>query len=312
MQTGDQSAASTEPAAAEPHRVAPVGTASAVLRWSSEGVWRPSHTGDWNKIADGSFVEVADVPYWGLAFQRIEQEPVIWMKTDEGPQELIVAAEGQWLTLEGAGLNDNSQPIVFYQRHEASSPERTRSSLRTYNLETGEVNEIVETGGWEAGTHFDHLSRQAIAVSYWWSEATTGNALIDLTRSDQLIWDLVDEGCADGEPGCVVYEHVTVVDGRSVGVRPIWNEEAGWVDQFGLFEFDLERRSERLIVAFPWDNGLWYVEDMFELAPRSVVVSLSDSPTLGGSPLPPLVVSIDSGEAFTMPDATFVRPAWLS
>lgn len=296
----------------ESYRVAPVGEALAVLRWTPEQVWLPSDTGNWNNVADGTFAEVADVPNWGVVFQRVEREPVIWIETDEGPKELIVAGERQWLTLEGAGLDANDQPIVFYQRHEDGPPEQARSSLRSFNLETGKVREIVETGAWEAGASFDHLSSETAAVSYWWSEVLAGNIVVELAGSDQLIWELGSDGCVDGEGACIVYEHVTMVDSEIVGVRPIWNEEAGWVDQFGLFARDPEGDTERLIVAFPWDNGLWYVENMFEFGTGSVVLSLSDSPTVGGNPLPPLVVAVASGEAFTMPEATFVRPAWLS
>jgi predicted Rdx family selenoprotein len=313
-QTSTEAVAATEAPASQagPYRVAPVGDELAVLRWTPQQVWQPSHTGDWAEVATGPVSEVAQVPDWGVVFQRTTPSRVIWTETNDGPKELVVASESQQLTLEGAGLNANGEPIVLYQRHESGSPEETRSSLRSFNIETGVVEEIVETGAWEAGVSFAHISGQAAVVGYWSSEATTGNAIVDLAISGQLIWDLVDDGCFDGEPSCIVYEHATVVDGEIVGGRPIWNEEAGWVDQFGLFSYDPENDAERLIAAFPWDNGLWYVENIFEFGGDSVVLSLSDSPRSGGNPLPPLVVALNSGHAFTMPEATFVRPAWLS
>lgn len=297
---------------AGPYRVAPAGNPVPVMRWiSNQGVWRPSATGEWDESQMGQIVELAEAPDGWLVFQREVGESVIWALTESGPQELIVAAENQRLTLEGAGENSEGQPIVFYQKHEVGSPETDRSSLRAYNLATDDVTEILETGEWEAGTRFDHIQKASPTVAHWSSGGLDGNAIVDLSQPSQKIWDFTDKSCEDGEPDCVVYRNAAIVGDRNVGVRSILNENGRVIDQKGLFEFDPQAGTERLIAAFPWDNGLWYVEDMFSLDADNVVLSLSDSPDADGNPLPALVVSVESGEAFTLPEAGFVRPAYL-
>lgn len=288
-------------------RLAHEGPLPPALHWDSESIRKQSHTGEWFAVADGPFVEVAEIPAYGVVFQRSLDKRVVWLVGEAGPQELLVAADGQTLELEGAGETVNGDPVVFYQRHDHGSPEQTRSTLRSYNLVTEEVREILITGGWESSTSFSQLTGGTV-VGTWSSEGWEGLTQVDLQTGTELFNSDDEHACFDGEPACPVYRQATVLNRQIYGVRSIWNEERQLVDAAGVFAFDPATGFEERVVEFPWDNGLWYAEDMFAHG-EQLVISLKDG---NDQPLPALVVDLASGETWTLPEAAFVRPAYLS
>lgn len=286
-------------------RLAPVGGyLLTTLFWTPDVVGRFGHTDQWGSAGDGPFVEAVEEASRGVIFQRSWDDNIIWWQTEDGPQELLVAGQGQRLQLEGATWDLNHEPLVYYQRHTGTTPETTVSTLRSYNFDTGEVREIAVTGGWESGTDFSFVSG-GVAVGRWWAEATSGIMVLDLISGEQLYHsDEVGLSCFDGDANCLSYEQATVIAGRVYGVRVIFNEATGVIDRKGIFSFDFETGTETLLVAFPWDNGTWYAEDMY-----GTTVSLRDG---DGAPLPALTFSLDGQEVSTYPLAAFVRPAYLS
>lgn len=297
-------------------RLAPAGGDELVLLWDNEAAWAIGHTGERSKIADGPFAEVTDLPGYGLVFQREERESTIWLADADGVRDLIVGADDQMLTLEGTGVsNADESPVVYYQRHESGDIETSRTTLRRFELFSGDVTELLETGGWEAGTVFSHISGDRLTVAATGAEAFVGNLAIDLSTTPPSTSVHDDDFCIDGDDECDFYQRVAVVGAlsgspRTVGIAPISND--GVRDGWGLWEFDFGGDESRLIASWPWDDGEWYVEDMFALSGTEVLLSLSDWPGTGGNPLPALIVDIDSGEARTLPAAMFARPIWLS
>lgn len=293
------------------YRLAPAGSLPLeLLHWTADDARKQGHTGEWGSLADGPFFEVAEVPFKGLAIQRERAAEIIWLIDGTGdPKELLVATTGQRLELEGAAENQAGDPVVFYQRHIlGGSPETTRSTLREYNLNTQEVREIVVTGGWESGTSFSQLGGGAV-VGTWSGEGWVGVSQVDLVAGVEVYdGDAAGHSCFDGEPGCPAYDQATMLDGQIYGIRSGWNEELGFVDTFGVHRFDPTTGTDELLAEFDWDNGLWYAEDMFALG-SELVISLKDG---NDEPLPALMLNPSTGEMWTLPEASFVRRAYLS
>ncbi len=313
--TGSTGDASGPPEASDDVlRLAPMGADALVLLWNDEAAWAIGHTGERSKITDGPFVEVAELPGYGLVFQREASESRIWLADADGVRELIVAGDDQTLTLEGAGVSGaDESPVVYYQRHEGGDIETARSTLRRFDVSTGDVTELLETGGWEAGTVFSHIDGDWLTVAATGAEAFVGNRAIDLSTTPPSTSNHNDF-CIDGDPECDFYFRVAAIGAlsnspRTIGLAPIWND--GVEEEWGLFEFEFGGDEARLIASWPID-GEWYVEDMFAISGTEVLLSLSDAPGTDGSPLPALIVDINTGEAHTLPAAMFARPMWLS
>ena len=114
--------------------------------------------------------------------------------------------------------------------------------------------------------------------------------------------------CFDGEDGCIWYDQAVIFSGEGYGIGPAPASADGIVDAFALYRFDLTSGEREVVLSMPWDNGLWYAEDMFALGGK-LVVSLKDD---AGEPLPALVYDVASGSAWTLPQSGFVRPSYLS
>lgn len=289
------------------HRVAPAASrpSGPMWYWQRESAGGYGHTTSWTTVTDGPVHELAEAYPLGLVVQRDDEPRVLWLTGPDGDRDLIVAGENQSVALEGAAT-DGERPIIYYQRYERGSVEDTRSTLRAFDPTTGEVTELLQTGGWESGTSFNHLSG-GLAVGRWSGEAYSALVVVDLD-SGRVVHDTRDDACFDGEEDCIVYDAATAVGQQIYGVRPVWNDARGVVDAVGVFRYDPDSRTDELVVSYPWDNGLWYVEDLFAQNGQ-LVLSLSDG---DDQPLPALTVDLTGGEDTTSPLAGFVRPAYLS
>lgn len=194
-------------------------------------------------------------------------------------------------------------------------PETTTSTLRSYNLVSKEVGEIARTGGWESSTDFSHVYGWT-AIGMWGAEGFFGYTELDL-ETGQEVWDSEAAGleCFDGE-GCQAFDTSTLFDDEIYGVGPVFDPEVGLVRTMGIFRFDRTALSADLLIEFPWDNGLWYPEDMFAFG-DVLVISLGDRPDNSiedepNNPLPAVVFDPETSEAWTVPEIGFVRPGYLS
>lgn len=310
--TSDTSVPSTAPIDDDLVRLAPAGPEPfEVFFWTPDSISLRGATSTTTRITDGPYFEVVDVPLAGIAYQRTWDADTIWIiDSADGPRELLVAAPGQTLTLEGAGVNDLDEPVVFYQRRIGGSPEDSISTLRRYNLETEAVDELIVTGGWESGTGFSTL-QQGIAVGNNGAEGWEWTTLIDLESGEETYnTDVAGISCGDddGDRLCPAFEVSTLVNGVVYGFDQIWNESTQAVDQYGLIRFDPATGAIEIIQGFPWDNGTWYPEDIFVLGDQ-LVVSVTD---IDREPLPGLVYDLSTGDFWSLPEAAFVRPAFIS
>lgn len=290
------------------------------FRWDRTSVSPLLHSGPAEPIdlsVYGQLSNVVSMPYGDILFQTTDNPRVIWRLVDGEAEGLLVAEGEDRLILEGTGLDEDGNAIVLYQYDEfGGTPETTRRSLRSFSPGDGTVVEIAPTGGWESGARFTPMdllgpSNGDTAVASWGAEGWTWMEILDLQTGDTVFNSQTTEGdCFSGDTDCFFFEHAVVFDGDIVGMAPIWNEEQGWIDQYGLVRYDTESGGADLLMSWPWDNGTWYVEDMF-LGGPGLVVSLQDAP-FEGDPLPPLFVDLVSGESWTLPEATFLRPAHLS
>lgn len=273
----------------------------ALWYWTEDLAGSFGHGTEWSTGLEGPIAQLAEVPLHGLVFQREDSDQVIWLAGPDGPQELIVADENQYLWLEGAGLGPDEEPLVYYQRFEQGSIEDTRSTLRSYDLSTGEVREILVTGGWESGVQFGHLGGGR-ALGVWGGEGYSALMAVDLASGDLLV-DTRDEACGQGEEGCRSYRAATAAGGQFYGIRPTGD------DALGLFRLDPASGDDELVIALPWSEGDWEVENLFAGPGGSLTLSLRDG---ARQPLPAVTVDPATGEVESSPLAALVRPAHLT
>lgn len=291
---------------AQGHRIAPVGSMPAeLLLWESGSSARKAgHDGVWAVAVSGTLSEVADVPGLGVVYQRPESTSTIWLASATGERELIVGSSGETLRLEGAGVSAAGETLIYYQKFQEGDIETAISTLRSYNVDTKDVTEIMVTGGWESGTQFSFLSGgETIAVMNAEGWSTFGDVDLEGETPVEAAWS---QACYDGEEGCVEYIRTAMVNGEGIGLSYIWGD--GVIDKVGLYSFGPGAAERSLLGSFDWDNGLWYPEDMFALG-VNIVISLADGE---GDALPALVFDLNTGEYWTLPEAAFVRPAYLS
>lgn len=292
-------------------RVAPEGpwTAPGLILFDETGARKQGHTPGFAPIVDGPVAEIAEIPLVGWVFQTELWSQVVYLEAGDGPHELLVATGEQSLALEGVVFDDDEVSHVLYQRREGRTPPTARLTLRSYNFDTGVVRELAETGGWESATWFSHISADDV-VGIWGAEGYFGLTRFDLADGART-YESVDDpdlaACFDGDAECPDYSAAVIWDGRIHGMGGVPNPE-GVVDAFGLYEFDQFSGTDTLLLTWPWDNGLWYVEDMFA-SDSEIIVSLSDG---DGNPLPALVVDMLTGDSWTLPEPGFVRPGYLS
>ncbi len=296
-------------------RLAPAGDDRIVMLWDESGATVPGHTGNRSEIVAGPFFEIAYTTQ-GVVYQRPGADPwigdpVIRLDTGDGkPRILVEAGEGEHLHLEGAvELDDRVE--VYYQLRSGTTPETARGALHRLPVDAtgtvGPATEIMTTGGWESATTFATIRSYPVAVALRGAEAEIWFQLVDLDDGF-VIYE--SDRCLDGEGGCRTYEVATVLggdDGPILGLRPVWNEEAGWIDAYGLFRFDPDSETDTMLARFEWDNGLWYPESILALDDSTLAVSLRDG---DHQPLPALVVELGDGNEVavaTLPEPGFVR-----
>lgn len=321
--TAESNTATTTPPTStgddEPLRLAPSEDwPRPVILYGPDGVFKMGHTGEMSKVVDGPVSAAVDTYLTGVVYQRPGDEQHVFIQ-GEGPdqgldQELLVAAENQTVELVGAVIDalDGDTFRVLYVRREMGDPEQTRDTLRSYNMSTGEVSEIYETGGWESGTSFSFIGGR-LALGQWYGEASSAIHIVDVVTG-RIEQRFPAEGeCSDGETGegCFDFMAATLGGETIYGFGPK-RSATGLVDKMALYALDTQTTELTELASFGWDNGLFYANDIW-VSGDSVVVSLSTSPVAGeGDPLPALVYNIATGETATTPEAGFIRPAFLS
>jgi hypothetical protein len=280
------------------------------------------NTAGWVTTFDGSVTALADTGA-GLVAQQQQWDNTAIVRIVNGATEVLIeGGPDEFLELEGAvaegvdGGTDGAAVVYFQRFLRTDSPETTRSTLERLDLGSGAVSSVAEIGGWESGTGFNAIFATDRTVGLWNGEGFHDIRVYDLA-SGNLVFDQGGprSECFDGEPGCIVYEAATLLDGEIYGVRSMWSDEEQIVDSKGVFRFDPDSGLDELVVAYPWDNGTWYVEDLFAAGGR-LVLSLADEPPGfgdGGGPLPALILDPAApDQAVTSPLAAFARPAYLS
>jgi hypothetical protein len=299
----------TAPAIAEPDdlfRLAPKSTHILSVRgFDKENSYFSANT-DRYVETPGSFVEVVDLYDYGLAYQSSAEGNTIWVNRGR-PIELLVGTgnqtlelEGGWPTAEEAGIGS----IVYYQRHEPGADRERESTLRRFEVGTGEKSVIAHTGGEGWSTSFSYLV-QGTALALVRSESP-GMYLIDLEND-------IDVNLVDQSPVCPVlaeegrlYDHATIVAGEQIlGVREVFNTHDGVVDAKGFYLLDPLTCEETLVAKFTFNND-WYVENMV-----GYLISLRTTPDPSGEPLPALSLG-GEGESLTAPEAMYLRPGYLT
>ncbi len=303
-----------------PLRLAPLSKElDPVISFTADGIIPFGHGGPGELIPHEGISELASIPGWGIVFQTIGNPNVIWAITDGEPDGMLVAPDDDHITLEGGGLDDDGEPIVLYQYHQWGPPETNVTTLRSFRPTDGRVLDIAVTGGWEWGMSTNALhvlgpGNGDTAVARWGSEGWEGLDVLDVQTGDLVFSSSTDLGqeCFSGDVGCPDYWAAVPFFGDIIGIGPVWNDEAGWVDAFGLWEYSTATGEQSLMQSWEWDNGLWYPEDMFVINDSTLVVSLGTGPDGGGDPLPALFFDLVSGESWTAPTAAWVRPTTLS
>lgn len=332
--TGDDTTTTTEATTAEaeattttrqidpaPLRLAPLSKdPERVVSFTTDGIIPFGHSGPGELIPLEGMSELASIPGWGLVFQTLREEQVIWSVVDGEQQGLLIAPGEDRLTLEGGGLDADGEPIVLYQYHEwGGTPDTVISYLRSFRPSDGEVIDITVTGVWESGAQMNALhvlgpGNGDTTAARWSSEGWEALGIVDARTGDRLFDSAADLGadCFSGDEGCPDYWAAVPFVGDIIGIGPVWNDEAGWVDAFGLWEYDIATGEQSLMQSWEWNNGLWYPEDMFVIDNSTLVVSLGTGPDGGGDPLPALFFDLVSGASWTAPEAAWVRPTTLS
>lgn len=296
------------PAASAQQRLAAAGPGVAgIVQWIETSAQVIGDAGAIDATVVDGFAEVADAGDLGLVFQRSIEEPAIWITAGGSTRALIRAGDGQRLVLEGVGTDASGAVVVWYQRIDAGSLSGQQSSLRSFEIETGVVTELAATGSRDERTDFSALSG-GVVIGRWAGPATEGTNLVDLDRVGTPFGGGTQPECSDGQPDCAVYGAATFDEatGEAFGMRFVFNVDAARIDRGGLFRIDPATGEEEPLVAFGWEDGAWYPDDMF-IAGDLVIVSLRNG---SGDPLPALVYDRGTDAYWTLPDAVFVRPAF--
>ena len=178
--------------------------------------------------------------------------------------------------------------------------------MRTYDFATRTVDQLVVTGGWEAGSISVSVA-ESVAVVYWSAEGTTGFEYFDTDSAHRLGFDgdpYLNTGfCADGavivdeydgaqlEEGCAEYaaldnSRLAYVERAFDGVQVryivvIVDLESGTE----LFRRDLERP----------DQG-WAPRDL-DLRDGHVLVNRTETGMFDAPYIEALLFDLDTGEA---------------
>ncbi len=318
--TTTETPTSTRPTEPAPVRLAPPSKdLEPVISFTTEEIIPFGHAGPGEPIAVDGVSELASIPGWGIVYQTADNPHVIWGLDGGVADGLLVAPGNDTLTLEGGGLDDTGEPIVLYQYHQwGDMPETVVSTLRSFRPADGRVVDIAVSGGWESGMSVNALQVLGVgngdtAAARWGAEGWIWLEILDVQTGDIVFSSPEDLGddCFSGDEGCPDYWAAVPFFGAIVGMGPMWNDDAGVIDAFGLWEYDTTTGEQTLMQSWDWDNGLWYPEDMFIVNDSLLVVSLGDAPG-GGAPLPALFFDLVSGASWTAPEAAFVRPTQLS
>lgn len=301
---------------ADVFRIAPAGPGPELaIRYGPDGVFHAGHTDRFTKVVDGPVSVAVDTYETGIVYQRPGDNRRVFIQGVDGDQELLVAAENQTIELVGIRIEPTDEIFhILYTRRTSSTPETTEETLRSYSMDTGEVTEIYQTGGWESGTDFNYIEGE-LAVGRWSGE---GFGRIDIVNvvTGQIKQSFPEVGeCFDGDQakGCLPFI-VANISGETIygfGPRP---NDAGLVDTMALYKLDTTSSELTELIFFPWDNGLYYPIDIWVTAvSRQVVVSLSTAPRADdGQPLPALIYDIETGEARTAPVSGYFHTGFIS
>ena len=218
-------------------------------------------------LIEGPAVFAVDDFAGGVLFQQErrsrERRSIVYrVRAGEGVAiETLVAAPDQGLVLNGVARDGDT--YVYYTRLEGSTPEDTRDTLRRYSLQTREVTELADVGGWESGAYPISISDRLILFN-WFAEAERGMNFTDLEANKAAVAaDPTPEGgffdcgpCPDrgelsADSGQLVYREV--VDGVDYAIikhvasgAEIRRIEMGGINRWHVVSFDLT--DEHLVV----------------------------------------------------------------
>ena len=310
-ENGDENADSDDdsgdegPGAASSYRVAPEGSTMALLRWDQTSARKVGHDGTETVVADGPFTEVADVFSWGVVYQR-PGDATIWRQNGDEVVAVVTPGAnenhnlGDTITLEGVIIRDGEVPFVFYTHTESGQVE-SAVELRAHDLTTGFDNPIEIVGGVETATSFSAISgRSAVSVSsgegFHWMNVYD---LIDKTSEERYF-------CQPGN--CTVFYDAATIRQDVIYGMALRSDGGGQPEGYALDSRQPGSGLLNELHRFDYAPDLYEIDDMFAVGSR-IVISLR---TPDGAPLPAAVVDTNSGEVWTLPDAEFVRPLFLT
>ncbi len=168
-----------------------------------DGVFLVNDDRSSEQLIEGPAVFAIDDLDGGILFQRerwLRERQSIVYRVRAGTGEVVetlVASSDQGLTLNGVARDGDT--YVYYTRNEGTTIDDTRQTLRRYSLETREVTELQDTGGWEAGSFPISVSDSLILLN-WGAEVYHGMDFIDLRANTAAV--AANPSPADGYEDC--------------------------------------------------------------------------------------------------------------
>jgi len=281
----------------------------AVTLWDASGAKKHGAVPGFSAVVDGPITNVVEVPLEGWVYQRQQYSEVIHFDDGTGERELLVAAGGQQLLLEGVRMLPDETVEIVYQRRDPAAQD-TVETLRAFNFATGEVREITVTGGFESLTHFSTINGR-FAVGLFQGEGHYELTTVDLDNGERAYSTAEqDFDCFDGgDARCPNYDQALIIDDTVYGFRT-WAD--GETVERGLYRFDLNDNSEDLLWALDADQGVC-ARDLIHVGDY-LVLSLSSTFSYDdfANPLPAVLYNLSTGQTQRAPDAGFVQLSWVT
>jgi hypothetical protein len=168
-------------------------------------------------------------------------------------QQMLVPAADQGLSLEDV-VRQGPNVGVYYTRLEGSFPEDMVQTLRRYDLDSKDVQEITDVAGWESGA-WNFSVGENLIVHQWAEEGYAGFQFRDVVDGMWGVWsgDPTDGGEFDCYPEC----HV------AVAVSPGGHQVAWAQRQAGTFWVTVTDVEFGTVVAsFTLPNGVYEIHSI--------------------------------------------------
>lgn len=179
------------------------GPGAELLVAGPSGVFLVAADGTAALLVDSPAVYAIDDLNGGVLFQierwSRERRSIVYRVAADGAAavETLVPTPEQGLTLNGMAV-DGDETFVYYSRNEGSSIDDTRETLRRYSLQTREVTELSEVGGWEASS-FPISTSESLILLNWSAEVFHGMNFTDLRANEATV-------AADPDPPSSAFE----------------------------------------------------------------------------------------------------------